>query len=439
MNLSEIWNTPGYFYTIGYVLSAVTVLAARRGRFRWRDWAANAGLFLFLGSFMDLTRGATGVGYALSILVIVGAMYLRVSLTMGHGVTAGFYCVKAFILGELLASSCWLIYYYAALKWTQFQSAWGIAVVLVPVYLLIACAIWLVERRLNREASDLVITPRDLLLVGLTASAVYVVSNLGYVDRNGIFSGSFARDVFAIRTLVDLSGAVLIFAFQSQLIELRLRYEKDMLHTIMDTQYQAYLLSRESIDMVNQKYHDLKHQIALLKTQAESGRASDMLGQIERDIQSYEARNQTGNAVLDAMLTNKSLYCQQHGIELRFITDGKLLDFMEDVDICALFGNMLDNAIEGVERLDDPGKRLIRLYVVGENQFLRIRIENYCEERVHFQDGMPVTTKRDKRYHGFGMKSMQRTVAKYGGSMVAGQNDNWFELKILIPLTRRAA
>ena len=47
---------------------------------------------------------------------------------------------------------------------------------------------------------------------------------------------------------------------------------------------------------------------------------------------------------------------------------------------------------------------------------------------------MPMTTKRDKRYHGFGMKSMRRTVEKYGGSIVAGQRENWFELKILIPL-----
>ena len=72
--------------------------------------------------------------------------------------------------------------------------------------------------------------------------------------------------------------------------------------------------------------------------------------------------------------------------------------------------------------------------MAAEKGFLRIRIENYCDQRLVFVDGMPVTTKRDKRYHGFGMKSMRRTVEKYGGSMVAAQKDGWFELKILIPM-----
>ncbi|HIY64036.1 MAG TPA: ATP-binding protein [Candidatus Mediterraneibacter stercoripullorum] len=66
--------------------------------------------------------------------------------------------------------------------------------------------------------------------------------------------------------------------------------------------------------------------------------------------------------------------------------------------------------------------------------FLRIRVENYCEEKISFRDGMPLTTKKDKHLHGFGMKSIQSTVRKYGGSVRAGLRDNWFEVSILIPL-----
>ena len=189
--------------------------------------------------------------------------------------------------------------------------------------------------------------------------------------------------------------------------------------------------------MVNQKYHDLKHQIAVLRNQAASGRGAGSLDRLEKDIRKYEAQHHTGNPVLDALLTSKSLYCQNHGIELKYIADGKPLGMMDDMEIAALFGNMLDNAIESAERIPDPAKRVIRLYVAGEKGFLRVRIENYCTERLRFVDGMPVTTKLDKRYHGFGMKSMRRTVEKYGGSMVAEQREGWFELKILIPLDGR--
>ena len=301
----------------------------------------------------------------------------------------------------------------------------------------IGVAFHFMERSLHRERTELYISPRELIVEAVIVLVVYVVSNLSYVDDNGMFSGSFARDVFAIRTLVDLSGVAMIYAFHRQLIEIQTRFENDTLHSIMQMQYQSYQLSQESIDMVNQKYHDLKHQIAVLRNQAASGRGAGSLDRLEKDIRKYEAQHHTGNPVLDALLTSKSLYCQNHGIELKYIADGKPLGMMDDMEIAALFGNMLDNAIESAERIPDPAKRVIRLYVAGEKGFLRVRIENYCTERLRFVDGMPVTTKLDKRYHGFGMKSMRRTVEKYGGSMVAEQREGWFELKILIPLDGR--
>ena len=67
---------------------------------------------------------------------------------------------------------------------------------------------------------------------------------------------------------------------------------------------------------------------------------------MEREIKIYETQNKTGNKVLDTILTSKSMHCQRHGIELKFMGEGQLLNFMEDMDISALFGNMLDNAIE---------------------------------------------------------------------------------------------
>lgn len=435
MNLSEIWSTPGYFYGIGYALSTAVVISALKwGRLGWKDWLSQAGLLAFLVAFLTVTRGAMYLAFAACMLTVVGAIYISVYQTLWEPVKAGFYALKAFIYGELSSSGCWLVYYHLALRWPQLQRWQYQAAVLALEYGLLLAAFLLAELRLQRHGVDLAIAGRDLVVVALMAVMVYVVSNLGYIDRNTPFSGSGARDIFAIRTLADLSGAAMIYAYHSQLIEVQARYEKDTLHSIMETQYQAYQLSRESIDMVNQKYHDLKHQIALLRAQTDSDRADAYLQQMEREIRAYEARNQTGNPVLDAVLTSKALYCQRHGIELKFIADGKLLGFMDDMEVSALFGNMLDNAIESVERQPDEQKRLIRLYVGGENRFLRIRIENYCEERVRFRDGMPMTTKQDKRYHGFGMKSMQRTVGKYGGSMVASQDGNWFALKILIPM-----
>ena len=292
----------------------------------------------------------------------------------------------------------------------------------------------MIERYLKKDIEELQITRRELLVVYFVLIMVYCISNVSYVDVKSIFSAGTAMDVFIIRTLADLSGMAVLYAYHIQVKEIQMRFEKDTLRNIMDMQYKNYKLSKESIDIVNQKYHDLKHQINLLKSGADSEKAGEYLEQMEREIKIYETQNKTGNKVLDTILTSKSMHCQRHGIELKFMGEGQLLNFMEDMDISALFGNMLDNAIESVVKIKDRQKRLISLHVIQDKQFIRIRTENYCEENVQFQDGIPITTKKDKRFHGYGMKSMKKIVEKYRGSVMAGKTDNWFELKILIPM-----
>ena len=305
---------------------------------------------------------------------------------------------------------------------------------MVLIYAVIYAIIYFIERYLKKDIEELQITRRELLVVYFVMIMVYCISNVSYVDVKSIFSAGTAMDVFIIRTLADLSGMAVLYAYHIQVKEIQMRFEKDTLRNIMDMQYKNYKLSKESIDIVNQKYHDLKHQINLLKSGADSEKAGEYLEQMEREIKIYETQNKTGNKVLDTILTSKSMHCQRHGIELKFMGEGQLLNFMEDMDISALFGNMLDNAIESVVKIKDRQKRLISLHVIQDKQFIRIRTENYCEENVQFQDGIPITTKKDKRFHGYGMKSMKKIVEKYGGSVMAGKANNWFELKILIPM-----
>ncbi len=150
------------------------------------------------------------------------------------------------------------------------------------------------------------ITRRELLVVYFVLIMVYCISNVSYVDVKSIFSAGTAMDVFIIRTLADLSGMAVLYAYHIQVKEIQMRFEKDTLRNIMDMQYKNYKLSKESIDIVNQKYHDLKHQINLLKSGADSEKAGEYLEQMEREIKIYETQNKTGNKVLDTILTSKA-------------------------------------------------------------------------------------------------------------------------------------
>ena len=434
MNTAEVLNTPGYYYAIAYALSVFVITCTNERKIgRWKLAAVSCAQFALLLFFMTVTDGVRQELFVPSMLLIVllllGYIYICNDFSLRE---AGFYFVKAFINGEFAASLCWQIYYYLRyvrgiqgelLKWVE----------LILVYAVIFTILALMELNLKKDLEELHITRRELRVVIIIAASVFAMSNLSYLDQNGLFSGTFVMDIFIIRTLVDLSGIAVLYAYHVQVKEIQIRFEKDTLHNIMEMQYKNYQLSKENIDMVNQKYHDLKHQINLLKTQAYVGKSTSYLEKMEREIRVYETQNKTGNQILDAVLTNKAMICQNKEIELKFIVDGGALSFMEDMDVSALFGNMLDNAIESAEKQQEKQKRLIWLYVTKEKQFVRIRTENYCDEKVRFKNGMPVTTKKDRRLHGYGMKSIKSTVEKYHGSVVAAQENNWFELKILLP------
>jgi hypothetical protein len=247
-------------------------------------------------------------------------------------------------------------------------------------------------------------------------------------------TGRFYPDIFTIHTLADLCGVGLLFAFHIQLCESSALMEKECLHKLLHMQKENYRISEESVDLVNRKYHDLKHQIQLLRSEITSDEKLRYLDEMEQEIHSYEAQNKTGNKTLDTLLTAKSLKCQDLGISLTCVADGAELDFMKPTDLSVLFGNALDNAIESVEKISDADKRLIHLTISREKSFLRIRVENCYEGEINFVGGLPSTAK-DARYHGYGMKSIRSIVEKYNGSMTVKAQDGWFELRILFPVT----
>lgn len=434
-------NTPGYYYAISYWLSAsVMIFVQGCGKIDLWKYLYSVLSFISIFTVMFFTDGIKQIFFMPLMICVFGLMllYMRMAGELPWRET-GFYCAKAFINAEFAASLCWQIHYFytgdfsGLMKGTSEQTAWRL-LHMVVIYAVMYILVYLIERDLKKDIEELQITRRELLVVYFVVIVVYCISNVSYVDVKSIFSGGTAMDVFIIRTLADLSGMAVLYAYHIQVKEIQMRFEKDTLQNITNMQYQNYKLSKESIDIVNQKYHDLKHQINLLKTGADTEKAGEYLEQMEREIKIYETQNKTGNKVLDTILTSKSMHCQRHGIELKFMGEGQLLNFMEDMDISALFGNMLDNAIESVVKIKDRQKRLISIHVIQERQFIRIRTENYCEEDVQFQDGLPVTTKKDKRFHGYGTKSIKKIVEKYGGSVMAGKTDNWFELKILIPM-----
>ena len=428
-------TTPGIYYALAYWISAtVFILLNRKKITGWKLCAVSALFLAAICAFMLATPNADGLLFLLCMMLVFNLLFIYIFTAADMPWRKALYfTVRAFILGEFAASFEWQMVYYWRTVTGRHES------ILISIILFLLChtivfgIAYLLERRYRENNDELNFTDRDLVIVCLLAGFIYLLSNLSYATPNSPFSTHDVRDIFALRTLADFGGAGLLYAYHMQLCEMHARMEKEYLHKLLHMQKENYRLSAESVELVNRKYHDLKHQIRLLRSEISSGEKLHYLDEMEQEIKSYEAQNKTGNEALDVLLTAKSIQCQNAGITLTCVADGKELDFLKPTDLSVLFGNALDNAIESVEKIADTEKRLIHLSVARQKQFVRIRVENCCEGEIRFVDGLPATGK-DANYHGYGMKSIRSIVEKYSGSMTVKVQDGWFELRILLPV-----
>ena len=367
----------------------------------------------------------------MAFAMMVGQILL---LTDQNPRSACYVGVHAFVLAEFAAALEWQLHYFL---WGERNPVWWqqyalLAAVFGVVYLVSG----IIASRLMMPPGKMVVTKGELFIVVIIGVIVFAASNLSFYSRENPFIAVYAPDIMNIRTLVDFAGNAVLVAYFIQRKQNHSQKELAALQTVLESQYAQYCISRDTIDKMNRKYHDLKHQIAALRAEPDAAVREQWLREMEADIHAYEAQNKTGNHILDTVLTGKSLNCQNQGIELVVVADGKVLDFMDLMDICTIFGNALDNAIECEMKIRDPAKRMIRLMLSAQKQFVLLKVENYCPTKPEFRDGFPTTTKRDAANHGFGLKSIRYTAQKYGGSMTTAVEDDWFVLKVLIPMKK---
>ncbi len=199
---------------------------------------------------------------------------------------------------------------------------------------------------------------------------------------------------------------------------------------LLYSERKRYEQEKQIHDAINIKCHDIRHQIAAM---GEEG-YRDELRKIGRLVNIYDTAPRTQNSALDVVLSGKMLACTNLGITLTCLADGRRMGFMENSDIYALFGNILDNAIEAAQAVPDPAHRMISLTVGTSGDLLTIENQNFYSNELVFKEGLPETSKQDKDYHGFGMRSIRSLTDKYGGDLKLSAQNGIFSLSIMLPI-----
>ena len=180
-------------------------------------------------------------------------------------------------------------------------------------------------------------------------------------------------------------------------------------------------------------YHNHMQAIKALLSMGKKDELSDYLDNLEKDLDSIDIAIRTGNVGLDAILSSKVSIARKNNIEVN--CTAKVPDELKisDVHLCAIVGNLLDNAIEACEKITEGATpRFIRIYIGLFKSQLYISVSNATCEKHRRRLNELVTSKLGE--HGFGLRRIDKLAEKYVGYVNRKNEPGIFATEVMLPL-----
>lgn len=298
------------------------------------------------------------------------------------------------------------------------------------IYIVGAAAVYFLIIRTNKKADQL--RDSDFRIVVLAFIVmVFAIGFSVYWSYPGEYMGTPMGD--AICPAYSFLCCVLVLLMEYYVLrENSMKREQETIEQLLQISTAQQKSSKEAIDIINMKCHDLKHQMKALAKMEDDRSRSEYIQEIQDAVSIYDATYHTGCSALDYVLREKTLIFNERRIEFGCMVEGRMISYMASADVYALMGNALDNALERVLK-EKEGEQIISFQIRHHNDMVLIHLENRCSRMLRFENGIPVTDKKDKTQHGFGVKSMRYIVEKYQGELLMSVKNGKFNLDILLP------
>lgn len=243
--------------------------------------------------------------------------------------------------------------------------------------------------------------------------------------------------IWAIGVLAVISSVVcygMVLLSDAQIAYIQNRNELREMELLLSKEKRYYEERTQNSEEIRKLAHDMKNHLRTIQKLSRDPEVQDYVMSIIGEVASHEMLYQTGNESLDIILNEKFQVCKEKGIRLTPYLDTNGLDFIRPVDISIMFGNLLDNAIEAVEKIEEKERREIRLKISHRNRFFVIRLENpFVEMPLRIRGNLFETKKREGRLHGFGLGNVEQVVESYCGQMNIALENRVFQVTILVP------
>lgn len=184
---------------------------------------------------------------------------------------------------------------------------------------------------------------------------------------------------------------------------------------ILERQYRTLSNSYES----NAKlFHDFRNHCGILKNYLTKGKSDEALTYLEELTgtgSSLEVGFWTGDETVDYLIGSKKNLAEEKGISFEAEVEFPHNTNIKSSDLCAILGNLIDNAIEASAKVTRTDARRVHLIIRRIQQMLVIKVENTFEDKPVTVDGDFKTSKNDGGLHGWGIKSARTAAEKYDG------------------------
>ena len=302
---------------------------------------------------------------------------------------------------------------------------WPSVFLLLLCNLLVCVPIFLqFTRRFRREGRLMFDNVGTVVYYGLFLFVAVFLSTV--LESNlDVGADSYTESYLALNAFCVLFAIVILSIEFKNCSMKQLENEKMILEQLLESDKLQYEQAKKDMEKINIRYHDLKQQYSRADDEERS--------KLDAEISTLNLRYYTDNKALDIVLTQKALVCEKARIQFVCSVDGKCLSRMKHYHIYSLLGNAIDNAIECLSKVDDPGKKVIRLNISRCVDMAVIHIENYTPAQLVQRNGEYVTTKENPSGHGYGLKSIRNIAGLYSGTADCFVEDSVFCLLVTFP------
>lgn len=415
-----------YGRLISYLLEAVLFLfyaapfeRKTKNGVKWIQYALFCLLFIFAKYLW-----ATSNLLSLLIMTVSCSLYFRLCCNISWSSLIAHSCVFAATIclcRSILYGTCEFFFDYAFFN----TYSWGFRVVLFGLK---AVSVYICRKQILYLDKQEKLSPTSLFL----AFNPYIfLFAMNYINA-GKDTLSNHKELLIIHLSLILASLLSIIVFFMNLSRENHEHYISRLESTMREDYSRVQEKEANDAEIKRLTHDIHHYLSAL--QGEGEHMGRNIRKILTKIDQFERVPYSGNSVLDAILNEKKQQANAASVRLEYFMDQVDYSFLSGMDLCSIFGNAIENAIEAAQKIENPEER----WVSVKSSVLRgvwvLHVDNsYLIEPVQ-DNGRFVTTKSGGGSHGIGISSIRYCAEKYGGRVEIVAEKQQFTLRVMIPV-----